>query len=134
MFTATRYKTAMSRNAGYAEDVHKWIMADKTRFNELEKALLFLHDRKAPIQQGRIHSELSRRRYKLSFDGDIFNHNRNFYPTLARYMRALHPDLKESARIRTSWIDEMELPAIPTGHAVSTAVNTGRTLSWEDWR
>ncbi len=124
----------MSRNAGYANKVHGWIMADKTRFNELEKALLFLHDRKAPIQQGRIHSELSRRRYKLSFDGDIFNHNRNFYPTLARYMRALHPDLKESMQTRQSWIDEMELPAIPTGHAVSTAVNTGRTLSWEDWR
>ena len=34
------------QRAGYAEDVHKWIMADKTRFNELEKALLFLHDRK----------------------------------------------------------------------------------------
>jgi hypothetical protein len=116
----------------YTMRTHKWIMADKERFQQIERAFLYLDFQGIPIQQGRIHAELVKSGYRLT-DNDIFRNDRNLYPTLARYLRALHPELKQSVRLRKSEIDKMVLPPIPTGWAILTAENTDKWLTTEDW-
>lgn len=117
----------------YVKRTHDWIMADRERFNQVERAFLYLDHKGAPIQQGRVHAELLRLNYRLT-DNDIFRNDRNMYPTLARYLRALHPRLKESVRIRKSTIDKLALPPIPKDWALDWAVNTDRWLIFLDWQ
>lgn len=116
----------------YSIRTHKWIMADRERFNQVEQAFLYLDHKGAPIQQGRIHAELVARGFHLT-DNEIFRNDRNLYPTLARYLRALHPELKRSVRLRKCEIDKMSLLPIPTGWALKRAENTDKWLTAKDW-
>ena len=123
---------ATERNRLHALKTYQWIRENREAFLALQNAVLFLHRENAPIQQGRIHSELAIRGYTLDIDYR-YAQNRNAWPTLSRYLRAMFPELKESLHIRDSHIDGLRLPPIIYGYAIDGAIKLNTYLTRRDW-
>ena len=116
----------------YASQTYSWIISDEMRFRDISEAFLYLNAMGAPIQQGRMHTECARLHYQLS-DDDMFANNRNLWPVLCRYLRAIYPELKDSVRIRKSYVDYLTLRAIPYGYYLPSAHCQGRPITRRDW-
>lgn len=116
----------------YASQAFHWIRTNRAAFKELQFACKFLHENKAPIQQGRILAELTSRGYRLTIN-ETFSHDRNLWPVLARYLRAFHPELKQSIHLRASALDGLSLSAIPESYLIPGAINADRGITAKEW-
>lgn len=126
MTTLKEDEDAITRNKRYVESLHKWILADRDRFICLRNAAFRIALKSRKISRERLNAELERYGYSLG--------NHNHYQALARYLRALYPELKDYIKINPSYVDRLTLPTIPRCWAIQPTENTGRELSAKDWQ